>query len=262
MRKITKVWLITAGSLVLIGLILFAVAMSALKWDFTKLSASEYETNITEINETFNNISVLTETADVVFALSDDEICKVECYEDEKSKHTVSVENDTLIVKINNQKSWYDYIGFSPNLQKITVYLPKDYSFGNVDISLSTGDVNMQNTSVGTLNLSVTTGDAYLTDIVCENLISSGSSGDITLNNVLSAGKISVERSTGDVKFNDSDAAKIYVKTNTGDVTGNLLSSKVFVTDTNIGSVDVPKTDDGGKCEIITSTGDIKINVN
>lgn len=260
MRKITKVWLITAGSLILTGFILFTVVMSAFKWDFTKLSTSEYETNITEIDKTFNNISISTETADVVFALSDDEICRVECCEDEKEKHTVTVENDTLTVKSNNQKSWYDYIGFSPNLQKITVYLPKDHSFGNVDISLSTGDVNIKNISVGTLNLSVTTGDAYLTDIVCGNIISSGSTGDITLNNVLSTEKISVERSTGDVKFNDSDAAEIYVKTNTGDVTGNLLSSKVFVTDTNIGSIDVPETDNGGKCEIITNTGDIKID--
>ena len=71
----------------------------------------------------------------------------------------------------------------------------------------------------------------------------------------------SIERSTGDVRFTDCDAAEICVKTDTGDVTGSLLSDKVFITNTDTGSVNVPETISGGKCEIITDTGDIKITI-
>lgn len=78
---------------------------------------------------------------------------------------------------------------------------------------------------------------------------------------MLAAEKFSVERSTGDVKFNRCDATTIYVKTDTGDVTGNLLSSKVFITNTDTGIVDVLQTVDGGKCEIITNTGDIELDI-
>ena len=38
MKKSTKAWLITAGSLVLLGCIIFVCTMSVLKWDFQKLS--------------------------------------------------------------------------------------------------------------------------------------------------------------------------------------------------------------------------------
>ena len=61
--------------------------------------------------------------------------------------------------------------------------------------------------------------------------------------------------------FDSSDAAEIFVKTSTGDVSGSLLTEKVFITDTSTGKVSVPKTTTGGKCELITSTGDIKIEI-
>lgn len=64
---------------------------------------------------------------------------------------------------------------------------------------------------------------------------------------------------TGNVAFDGADAAEISVKTNTGDVTGSLLTGKVFVVQTDTGAVDVPKTAAGGRCEIETDAGDIRI---
>ncbi len=319
MRTRTKIWLIIAASLVLIGGIIFAGVMSMLKWDFAKLSTVKYETNTYEISDTFNDISMRTDTADVIFAFSDDGKCRVVCHEDEKAKHSVTVEEDTLVISIIEEKSWYDYIGINFASPKITVYLPKteyisllidestgdveipkDFSFNNAEISLSTGDVKLfasasedikiktstgdiqvKNISAGTLDLSVSTGKVTVSDVICEgdikinvstgktdlcdveckNIITSGSTGDITLKNVISTEKISIERSTGDVKLDVCDAFEIFVETDTGDVTGVLLTDKIFVTESDTGSVDVPKTSIGGKCEIITDTGDIKISV-
>lgn len=232
MRKTMIVWLMIAASLMLIGCILFLYVMSTL---------AQYETNTYEVDEAFSDISISTDTADILFALSDDGKCKVECYEKENAKHSVTVENDVLVVRIN--KSWYDYIGYDFGSSKITVYLPKteynalsisestgnveipkDYLFEDVDISLSTGDVNfcasvsksvkikagtgnirVENTSAGALDLSVTTGkvtvsgvtcrdditvdvvtgSAYLTDSSCRSVISSVITGSVSLDNVI-----------------------------------------------------------------------------
>ncbi len=229
MRKTTKVWLMIAASLMLAGCI------------FAKLLMVKYETNTYEVGKAFSDISISTDTADIMFALSDDGKCKVECYEKQNAKHSVTVENDVLVVRIN--KSWYDYIGYDFGWSKITVYLPKteynalfinestgnveipkDYLFENVDISLSTGDVNffasvsnlvkikastgnicVENISAGALDLSVTTGEvtvsgvtcrddvtvdvvtgsAYLTDSSCRSVISSVITGNISMNNVI-----------------------------------------------------------------------------
>ena len=322
MRTRTKVWLIIAASLVLIGCILFAGAMTSLRWDFMDLATVKYETNTYEISEVFDDIYMNTDTADIVFAFSDDGKCRVQCHEEEDAKHSVTVEDGTLTVELIDERSVYDfigYIGLNFGSPKITVYLPKAeytsllikedtgdiempkaFTFKDVDISLSTGDINfcasasetiklktstgdicVENISAGAIDLSVSTGKVmvsgvtcegdvtvgvstgkvYLTDIVCKSLISSGDTGDISLDNVIAAEKFSIERSTGDVKFHSCDAAEIYVKTDTGDVTGSLLSSKVFIANTDTGIVDVPQTVDGGKCEIITNTGDIKLDI-
>ena len=317
MRKTTKVWLITAAALVLLGCILFAGVMTTLKWDFSKLSTVRYETNTHEVGEPFVNISLTTDNADIIFALSGDGKCKVECHEEENATHSVTVENNTLTININDRRSWYDYAGFHFGSKKITVYLPKteydtlsvrkstgnieipkDFAFADADISVSTGCVNffaaareavrivtttgnirVENTAVGSLDLSATTGAVTvsgvncrdditltvstgktdLTDISCRSMTSRGTTGDISLNNVIAAEKLSVERSTGYVRFDGCDAAGLYIKTTTGSVTGSLLTDKVFITETATGNVEVPKTASGGRCEIRTTTGNIKI---
>ncbi|MBE7087439.1 MAG: DUF4097 domain-containing protein [Clostridiales bacterium] len=319
MSKTIKIWLIIAASLVILGVAIFAISMASVGWDFTKLSTGNYETNTYDVTEEFADISIKTDTADIVFMPSDDGKCKVICYEESKVKHSVSVVDGVLTVDTVDARKWYDHIGIHFGSPKITVYLPEgEYSslkieestgdieishvfgFEDINIFLSTGDVNcyasakedvkikastgdirIENISAGSLNISVSTGKVtvsgatvagditvgvstgkvYLTDIACNNLISTGSTGDISLKNVVATEKFSIERSTGDVKFDGSDAAKIFVKTNTGDVKGSLLTDKVFITETDTGRVDVPQTTTGGRCEITSDTGDISIEI-
>ncbi len=319
MRTRTKVWLIIAACLVLIGCLLFVGVMTMFNWDFTKLSTVRFELNEHEISENFSNISVDTDTAEIVFLLSDDEKCRVECYEESKAKHSVTVENDTLIIKTVNKKAWYDHIGISFGSPKISVYLPKaqysalnikestgdikipsDFEFESADITLSTGNIDFsssvselikiktstgdifaQNITAGALDLSastgritvsnveckedirlkVSTGKTTLSNIKCRNLISNGSTGSISLDSVIATEKFSIKRSTGDVSFDSADASEIFIETDTGDVLGSLLNSKIFLTQTDTGRISVPNSASGGKCEIKTDTGDIKITV-
>ena len=41
--------------------------MTLLKWDFKKLSTVKYETNTYDIDNSFNNISIKTDTSDIIF---------------------------------------------------------------------------------------------------------------------------------------------------------------------------------------------------
>jgi DUF4097 and DUF4098 domain-containing protein YvlB len=113
----------------------------------------------------------------------------------------------------------------------------------------------------GDVTIKVSTGKSYLENLRCESLTSNGDTGDISLKNVIATGKMNIERSTGDVKFDASDAEEITVKTSTGSVKGTLLSEKVFVPRSDTGDIDVPKTKNGGFCEITTDTGNIIISL-
>jgi len=63
------------------------------------------------------------------------------------------------------------------------------------------------------------------------------------------------------VKFDGCDAEEIFVETDTGDVKGTLLSEKVFMANSDTGKISFHKTVTGGRCEIETDTGDIKIQI-
>lgn len=137
-----------------------------------------------------------------------------------------------------------------------------DVTVGKLDLEVSTGRVTLEGVVCeDDIRIGVSTGKCMLDDVSCASLISNGDTGDIHLTNVIASGSFNIERSTGDVRFEGSDAAEIYVETDTGDVTGTILSEKIFFTDTSTGKVSVPKCMTGGRCEIVTSTGDIKISI-
>lgn len=275
-----KRWFIAAGSFVLIGCILFAGAMSGLHWDFTQLSTVKYETNSYEITKAYQNISIQTDTADLVILPSKTDNTCVVCHEQETMKHSVTVKDNTLVVEMIDTRKWYEHISIHFGAPKITVYLPKgDYgtlavksSTGNIvaenisadmiDLSVSTGKITLNDTACQSdIRIQVSTGKSKLTNVTCKNLTSRGSTGDLVLNKVTATDMFSLERSTGDVTFDKCDAAEIVVKTDTGDVVGSLLTNKVFLAQTDTGKVDVPKTINGGKCEITTDTGDIRLKI-
>ena len=299
MSKGAKVWLIVGISLVLVVCI-FVGVMAMLNWDFSKLSTVKYETNNYNLTEDYQNLSIRTQTANIEFIPSADGTTSVVCYEAEKVKHTVAIVDGTLVIERNDTRKWFEYIGFDFHNPKITVYLPKGeygeldikastghtklsdgFTFESVSVKASTGNIRVTGISAGAINLSVSTGDinitgmtcsgdirikvstgkTNLTNVQCKNLFSDGDTGSITLTNVLASEKFDIERDTGYVKLNSCDAAELYIETDTGDVTGTLLSEKVFIVETDTGRIDVPRTITGGRCEIETNTGDVRIRI-
>ena len=131
----------------------------------------------------------------------------------------------------------------------------------NIKLTATTGDATFKNVSAASLSATASTGDAKFTSVnVTGELYSKRSTGKTLLTDT-TAGKFDLKASTGDVSFRGSDAEEIFVEVTTGDVEGTLLSDKVYITKTNTGKIDVPKTITGGRCEITTTTGDIKISV-
>ena len=315
----TKIWLITAALLVLAGALLFVGAMAASGWDVSKLSTSKYETNQYEFGEEFENINIEADTADIVFLPSENGKTLVVCYEPANLNHQAQVKENELCIKVRDTRKWYEHIGFSFVTPKITVYLPlsqygaftaetstgdieipHNFSFSDINITQSTGDlicaasvsgdvcavkstgdVRLKNVNANSVNISlstgeiildtveckediqisVSTGEVYLADVKCKNLISSGSTGSMNLLSVTASGRFDLERDTGDITFEKCDASEIYIQTSTGDVEGTLLTEKIFFIETSVGNTDVPETVNGGKCKITTSTGDIEIRI-
>lgn len=320
MRTAVKVSIIVAVSLISAGILIFTGVLAIMNWNFSGFFTTKYETNTHEINESFESIEINSLVADISLLPSTDASCRVVCHESPRLYHSVKVVDNTLKIDIVNERKWYDHINFGISSNPtLTVYIPEgeyrslsiesstgdvgipaEFSFGDVTVTLSTGDVKCYadvsnslsitastghidvdsvktasmtlKTSTGDIrvnsaecsqevSISVTTGKTYVSGLTCGKLISTGDTGDMILNNVIAAESLSIERSTGDVTLEACDAAEIFVTTDTGDVTGTLCSEKVFITNTDTGKINVPNSITGGRCEITTDTGDIIISV-
>lgn len=300
MRKRTKVWLAIAAILIVVGLLMMAVIFQVNWWDMNKLSTVSYETNSYELSENIDSIYVRSDRADVVFYRSADENTYVVCHEESNCKHSVEVENGVLKVELIGERGILDKIEIVADEPGISIYLPEkayksaaiscatgdikmqsSFSFTDVDINLTTGDVALSGLSAGEITLSLTTGDVNLSDISCEgdmdmsvtsgettlrrvkcaNFTSLGNTGDVEMVSVLADKTMQVKRTSGDIQLEDCDGADIYLQTTTGDVEGSLRSAKIFNAQTTSGDIDLPRSSFGGSCEIKSTTGDIEIEI-
>lgn len=276
MSKAVKISLIVAAVLVALGVIVFVIVMTVNGWNFSKNSAV-YETNEYEITDGFDDLSINTETADIVFLPSDDERCRVICYERQKMKHSVSVIDGVLTISVDDQLMWYDYwFSISFKSPKITVYLPEskyaslvinestgridipgDFKFNGIDISASTGDVNCRASSSGSIKIKLSTGDVLIENLSAKEIDVTTSTGRITFSAVNCDGNVSVNVSTGKVQLTDVRCRNLNSDGSTGTVLlKNVIAVEGFSIERSTGDVGFDACD-AAVISVKTDTGDV-----
>ena len=274
MKTGTKIALIIAVSLIIVGITVFTTAMFTLDFDFSKLNTTEYTTNTYEYTDLVKNIEVDLETTDItILPASDDEI-KVVCFEDEESTHNVFVENN--ILKIDSpDKKWFEYISIgSFEHAKISLYIP-DGNYSTLTVENSTGDITISDLAFSDkISADCDTGDIYISNVMTDlldadtttghltieniaptvntetttsnsvivainpmDIEANATTGSITFQNVTVGGNITAKASTGDVKFENTKAKDLNVKTSTGDITFNKSDAKNIYAKASTGDV-------------------------
>ena len=260
MSKTTKIWLVMAASLVLIGCIIFGGVMTMLKWDFTKLSTGEYETHDYEIDENFNNISIVTDTADIVIVPSENQKTSVVCHEQKNAKHSVTVHNGKLVIEIVDTRKWYEYIGINLGTPKITVYIPQG-EYGVLFVKSSTGNVEIpKEFKFENIDISESTGNVMNYASASENIIIKTSTGNIRVENV-SAGTLDLSVSTGGITVSDVTCEEdIKIKVSTGKTNLTNIDCKNVVSNGATGAISLKNVIAAEKFSIERSTGDVKFD--
>ena len=296
--------IIAAGIILLVlGLVVGVVSFALAGFRFDGFKTVEYETKTTELRGDFHNIHIIGDTAHIAIHHpmypTLDNSAKLESVESENRRTVVTVEDDTLTIRLVDERKWYERMEISLQSPMLDLYLPEgdygdltienstgsihipgNFDFDSVRITCSTGDVTFQSsaetiavkTSTGDIHLSnlnakeitlnVTTGRVQLYKVTCGVLSTEGDTGKVFFEDVAAEQSLNIRRSTGDVKLTNCDAGRITIRTGTGDVKGTLRTGKVFQTKTDTGRVEVPYNYPGGTiCEIETDTGDIKIEV-
>ena len=277
MSNSIKICLVIAASLVAIGFVIFATVMNVYKWDFNALSTVKMETNEHLINDEFTNITIKTDTADIVFVPCENDSVKVVCDECEDANHTVTVQNGTLLIENAVKIKRYKNIGINLNTQKITVYmpagkygdltinentgdikLPEDFCFENIGINVNTGDVRCFASSDADTNIKTSTGDIYLEGISAKNISLSVSTGEIRATSVKVDEILSVKTTTGKTSLSDVTCKSFVSSGSSGDISlKNVVASEAFDIERNTGDVKFDACD-AGEIKVKTTTGDVK----
>jgi len=277
MRKKTKMWLIAATSLTLLGCIMAGGSMFMSDWNFSKLSTVKYETHEYVLEQGFENIRIVTNTADVTLLPSSDDNTSVVCYEQKNVNHCVTSDHQTLSIEVVDNRKWYEHIGINFSTPKITVYLsqkayaalsitsntghvtiPGNFTFESIDISEHTGNVSCNASVSGKIKIRTTTGDIQTENLSANHLDLSVSTGNISVSGVTCTENVEIRVSTGSANINNVTCGNLISEGNTGKISfKNVIAAEKFSVQRSTGDVSFVRCD-AAEIFITTDTGDVK----
>ena len=249
----------------------------AIGGDMAGFATNKYETNEHQITDEFENILIKSNTATIKLVASEDDSRSVVCYEQTNLKHSVSVKDGALEIKVVDERKWYEHIGINFSAPSVTVYIPKG-EYGDLDISVSTGDVDIpegfgfENIDVTAstgrvmcgavakqdVNITTTTGNIFGNGVCAKAINLSVSTGRVELNGITCEGDLSVTVSTGSARVSgvacknfrsDGDTGRLYL--------GNLAAEEKITVKRSTGDVSFEDCD-AAELFIETSTGDVE----
>ena len=276
-----------------IALCILGAAMDGFRTE--EMLMSKLTDKTIEIGEDFSNIQINTDTTDVVFSVSQDGSCRILCRESEQQPHTAKVENGTLILRQEDYRKWYHYIGINTGKPRVeirlpkavfdtltlngatgNVALPKELSFTDVKILTSTGKVDVQAQVEKTLSVQLSTGMILISGVSCEQVDAQTSTGSIRfldvkcrdlkaqsntggqlLENVQATGDIRLIGTTGGIHFTRGSCRNLTTRSSTGKQTMEYVAaSGAAQMESTTGNIRL--TDfDGATIAITTDTGNV-----
>ncbi len=254
-----KAALIMATILLIAGLAVSFAAFASAGFDFRNLSTVKAETKTYTTGGTFDRIEIRENTADVTFAVSEDETATVVCRETAPTVHTVTVEDGTLKIVSSETIGWRNLFELSFESPSVTVYLPKK-AYASLSIVTQTGDVEVPDwMTFDGAAIHGSTSDVRF-DAKVKNLLSiETSTGEIIVNGA-SAETIECKATTGDVRMtNVACEGDVYVKVSTGEAFLEGLTCRDLKSDGSTGDVVLQDVLAKGCISIERSTGDVAL---
>lgn len=224
MKKALKVCSIIAGSLILVGIIICAIVLVQVKFDFNKLSTyGPVEKHMETIElGTMDSITIQMLEADIKVEPSPDDKLYLTYYETKRSNVEITKEVDSLLVKEISIGTWFD-LGFNFTTEETgaTLLVPKQYE-GDVSISTHTGRVEVKDMELSALGAKSNTGRVTIENVKADSLDVDVFTGSVLVANCMIEDTLEFEATTGNVIIEDSQIKHT--------MTGNVSTGKVSLT--------------------------------
>lgn len=271
-----KGWMITAAILCVTGLILAAVGLGRLNFDFTQLAVDQLQEGKYTASPSVKQLKIDVDTCAVSLLPTTEEQCTVEYRSTNKCPLIVTEEEGILSVHSENQRKWYDYIRFFSPPTAVTVYLPaatyealtvhtdtgavtvsQDLSFGHAEVHTSTGLIRWNASVTEELRLTASTGHITVEGVSAGQMTLKVSTGHVRITEGTVSGNISVRTSTGRVELTSLSCDKLNVTTSTGDIRlTDLRAAGLLTAEASTGDITLLRAD-AASLTMTTDTGDV-----
>lgn len=265
--------------LIIVLTLLFTVGAGAFAFSFFSGAApANSVTNTHTVNDIFTDFVIDVAQSDVVFAVSENGVCFVECKETDKFYHTVEVENGVLKIKDSDNRKRYEKITTQQNLfeMAITVYLPaehykslsvetvsgsvempENFAFESAELKCVSGNINFASSVDGKLLIEETSGDVTVNTVTALNAEIKSVSGMISLLSVNGVQELYTESVSGEVELNSVECNSITVKTTSGDINMNSVVSKNTIEASTVSGCIALNGSDAQSLDIKSVSGDV-----
>ena len=277
MKGVTVALLLIGTVAVTVGGVCFGIGM------YNKANNEKVIENKYDITDSFENIDIDLETADLYIKSTDDDKVKVVCNDRKKCYQNVEVVDSTLKIKTVDKRRWFEkwILPFEFKAFDVTVYLPtvnytnlkiktatgnveteKGLNFFDVNIKTNTGNVSYNsNVNYGDLTIDTDTGNVKLREFKASNVTVKTSTGNLYADFVEVDRIFDAKTSTGDQKLNNVNVKDLLSKTTTGNVKLiSVIGDNSFTIKTSTGNISFTDCD-AKTISGETSTGNIKGNL-
>lgn len=246
MKKSKKILITVAVILVAVGMICGFCGIYSLGFKFNEISTSDFVTHTYTVEDDFTNIIIEDAESNINFYKSNDDKCRVLCDEREKVTHTVVNENNTLTVRVKDERNWFERIniGFFIADMRVSVYLPKN-KYDSLNAASMSGDIDVaneftfDNAKVGSIS-----GDVSVKADVKQELNISSTSGDVIINNISATECINASSVSGEIDLSNVKGKEIFANTISGGVMlADTVASQKLKANSTSGEIDLKRCD-------------------
>lgn len=228
MKKFTKVSLIIAGVTATLGIVLCVVSLG-LGFSFDKAGTAlergafnvsfdngidiGFGSNNITLNESIEEPVVLDKPMDLIMDVGGAEV-KIEQSDDDKFfvdaegiNMKWNVQDDEIIVQTASK---HHFIFFHKgSIGKITVHVPKDYKFKDVELECGAGTINMDMVQADSIDLQLGAGEIVVQKMATGSLDIECGAGSVDISGSVK-GNADIECSMGEVSLNVEQEEKYY----------------------------------------------------
>ena len=215
MRKTTKIILIIAGILTIVGLAISVsgMAMTGFQWDQLSI-LSPYQDKESAYDSTkIKRIFIQNTNQTITWKRSNDDKIHLTCLENKYEFYQITQpDSETLKIELISRTPWYqnlfNFDFYDPNL---IIEIPEQFQ-GAAEINSTNGEIRISDSAFSP-DLSIST-----------------ESGSVFMNNTQISGSLQIHSSSGDINLESVSADQYHIQTISGDIFSALIGSSLDYT--------------------------------